>query len=173
MGSTVSVNNTILGRSVVGKCYQVMVPMYIDNVYENTLSHDFYLNTDEQAPTPKRSGEFVVKIPEGAVFRVTDVYRKVGIDSGTNLVIYGKFLDDIIFRKSDLKAFDSPSAVMGEILLVKDRTIQISPFRVFEQGYPVNTDHPLQIYGGVIKDLNYRIPRDNLQKLLDYNKNEI
>jgi hypothetical protein len=96
MGSTISIDNTILGQSLLHKTFCTKIPFY-HNRYINKngiLENRAYL---QEYPIGIMYGAISEKIDEGLFFTINKVERIWGLDAGFSLYLYisiDKLMDD-------------------------------------------------------------------------------
>lgn len=87
MGSTISIDNTILGQSLLHKTFCTKISFYY-NRYNNkngVLEERAYL---QESPIGIMYGAISEKIDEGLFFTINKVERIWGIDAGFSLYLY-------------------------------------------------------------------------------------
>lgn len=88
MGSTISINDTILGRSLIQNSFRTLVPFYYtryrhdDGTYENRA----YLSSTNYQYIGRMDN--ITKIDPGLIFTIIKVDKRWGIDTGVSLNIY-------------------------------------------------------------------------------------
>jgi hypothetical protein len=94
MGSEMSVRNTKIGKSIIGKRFKTTESVCLGfTTYGDVYSIDRWDNKSWLI-NPKL-GSFDVEVKEGLEFVVIDVIKRWGIDSGVTISILTKILNDI------------------------------------------------------------------------------
>lgn len=106
MGTTISANNMVLGRSIRNNVYITTVPIGFHKsiVGIDTIEYSIREWNDKQILGNPYIGDFGIQIPAGLKFVITDVNKIWSIDAGTNVGTSCIILNDIPINENSLVA---------------------------------------------------------------------
>lgn len=91
--SIIDKNESILVQSILGKKYQCKIPLVFRYSTDGKYFYNFYIDTYTDNKGGNEYFSFI-EIESGAQFEIIDVEKRWGIDSGKNLYIYAKLLNN-------------------------------------------------------------------------------
>ncbi len=92
LSSIENINDTETGKKVYNKTFESVVPLALSR--DNDGYNLMLWNNKSTAWNPNQ-WDFYIKLPIGTKFKVVNINKKYGIDSGNSLQIQVKLVDDI------------------------------------------------------------------------------
>lgn len=143
MGSVISIDNTILGQSLINRSFETKILLYYRH-YEK----QYDIPTDHAYLSKFRSfNDNSIKIESGMVFTVNKVERKWGIDAGFSLLLY------VTIKKCIHNDFEKYNEI--PIIISVHQKLDLLPqlFEFVMNPNDINFNIPIEVNGNMLESI--------------------